>query len=68
MDYHRLFNRDLRGSPLATHCSTQEQIIVTIHVSSAHARKYFFLFYLPEKSGNMKSVGFEPTTHRLSVI
>ena len=37
---HRLRQRDLRGSPLATYYrSTQGQTIITIHVSSAHARK-----------------------------
>ena len=58
-DSHRLRNRDLRGSPLATHYrSTQEQTIITIHVSSAHARKdVISLFIFPEKSKNIKSVG-----------
>ena len=28
----------------------------------------YFPFSLPEENGNMKSVGFEPTTHRLLVI
>ena len=58
IDSHRLRNRDLRGSPLATHYyrSTQEQTIITIHVSSAHARKdasLFPYFAFLEKSGNM---------------
>ena len=66
-DSHRLRNRGLLDSPLATHYrSTQEQSIITIHVSSAHAGKYVSSFLLfPEKGGNMKSVGFEPTTYIL---
>ena len=65
IDSHRPCNRDLRGSPLATHYhSTQGQTIVTVHVSSAHARKYVISFLLiPEKSGSIKSVGLEPTTY-----
>ena len=40
IDPHRLRNRDLRGSPLATdYRSTQGQTIIFIHVSSAHDRK-----------------------------
>ena len=42
---------------------------MTIHVSSAHARQDVISFFIfPEKSGNMKSVGFEPTTYILLVI
>ena len=41
IDSRRLRTRDLRGSPHATHYrSTQELTTITIHVSSAHARKY----------------------------
>ena len=70
IDSHRLHDRDLRGSPLATHYrSTQEQTIITVRVSSAHARKDVISFLLfPDKSGNMQSVGFEPTTYLLLVF
>ena len=69
-DSHRLRDWDLRGSPLATHYrSTQEQTIITIHVFSAHARKDVISFFIfPEKIGNMKSVGFEPTTYLVLVV
>ena len=60
LDSHRLRNRDIRGSPLATHYrSTQEQSIITVRVSSAHARKDVISFFLcPGKSGNVKSVRY----------
>ena len=70
MDSHRLRNRDCGGSPLATHYrSTQGHTIITIHVSSAHARRDVISFLaFSEKSGNMESVGLEPTSYLLLVI
>ena len=41
---------------------------MAIHASSAHARKDVISLSLLEKSGNMKSVGLEPTTYLVLVI
>ena len=68
IDFHRLRNRDLRGSPLATHYrSPQEQTIITIHVSSAHARKDLISFLLfPEKKRKYEVGGTR--THDISFV
>ena len=43
---HRRRNRNLRGSPLAKHYSSnQGQSMITTHVSSEHARKDVFILY-----------------------
>ena len=53
IDSHRLRDRDLRGSlpsPRTAVRSTQEQTIITIHVSSAHSREDVISFLpFPEK-------------------